>query len=96
MNDPFGPGLAEGSIRSKPCSISGTTQRAFPSRSGPTTAISTFFGNTHQHLMERGTGFHFGKQESNADTQEATPSRLWTVPRAAQHVLFNSYLRALR
>jgi hypothetical protein len=95
MNDPFGSGWTEGSIRSKPCSISGTTRRASSTRFALATGISTFFGNKHRHPMERGIWFHFGKQEGNADKQEATPARLWAGVRASQHVLFDRYFCAL-
>jgi len=61
MNDPFGSGLEEGRIRSKPYSISGTTQRASFIRFVPTTAISTSFDNRHRRRMGRGIWFHFAR-----------------------------------
>jgi hypothetical protein len=66
MNDLFGSGLEGGSMRSKPCSISGTTQRASFIRLEPMTGISISFDNKHRRRMARGIWSRFARQDRSA------------------------------
>lgn len=67
MNALFGSGLTESSIRSRPCSISGTTHKASSTRFEPTTGISILFGNKRRRPTERGIWFHFAERIRSVD-----------------------------
>ena len=80
------------------CWTTGTTRRVSLTRFALMTGTSTFFDNKRRRSMGRGIWFHFGKQEGNADTEEATSGRHGTAVRGLskfQNGLFDCYFCAL-